>query len=71
MSFLHTWNIKVFYFVLRLELLYINKHFMSSTIFVEKKDDWIAAVYDNEWYPGVAAEVSWILAYIIDELSCF
>ena len=36
-----------------------------------KKGDWVAAVYDNEWYPGVAAEVSWILAYIIDKLSCF
>ena len=36
-----------------------------------KKDDWVAAVYDNEWYPGVVAEVSWILAYIIDKLSCF
>ena len=23
-----------------------------------KIDDWIAAVYDNEWYPGVVAEVS-------------
>ena len=22
-----------------------------------EKDDWVAAVYDNEWYPGVAAEV--------------
>ena len=22
-----------------------------------KKDDWVAAVYDNEWYPGLVAEV--------------
>ena len=36
-----------------------------------KKDKWVAAVYDNEWYPGVVVEVGWILAYIIDKLSCF
>ena len=22
-----------------------------------KKDDWVAVAYDNEWYPGFAAEV--------------
>ena len=21
-----------------------------------KKDDWVAAIYDNEWFPDVAAE---------------
>ena len=31
-----------------------------------KKDDWVVEVYDNEWYPGVAVEVGWILAYVID-----
>ena len=36
-----------------------------------KKDDWVAAVYDNEGYPGVVAEVGWILAYVIDKLTCF
>ena len=38
-----------------------------------KKDDWVAAVYDNDnkWYPGVVAESSWILAYIIDKCTCF
>ena len=36
-----------------------------------KKYDWVAAVYDNERYPGVVAEVGWILAYITDKLTCF
>ena len=36
-----------------------------------KKDKWVAAVYDNEWYPGVVVEVGWILAYIIEKLFCF
>ena len=36
-----------------------------------KKDDWVAAGYDNEGYPGVVAEVGWRLAYITDKLTCF
>ena len=36
-----------------------------------KKDDSVAAVYYNEWYPGVVAEVGWILAYITDKHTCF
>ena len=36
-----------------------------------KKDDWVAVVYDNEWYLGVVVEVGWILAYIPDNFTCF
>ena len=36
-----------------------------------KKDKWVAAIYDNEWYPRVVVEVGWVLAYIIDKRSCF
>ena len=36
-----------------------------------KKDDWVAAVYHNQWYSGVVAEVGWILAYITDKHTCF
>ena len=36
-----------------------------------KKDDWVAAVYDNEWYLGVVVKVGWILAFIIDKISWF
>ena len=36
-----------------------------------KKDDWVAAVYDNEWYLGLVAEVGWILSYISDKLTWF
>ena len=34
-----------------------------------KRGDWVAAVYDNEWYSGVVAEVGWILSYITGKLA--
>ena len=51
--------------------LFIHKQaFDDIDNLFRKKDKWVAAVYDNEWYPGVVVEVGWILAYIIDKLSC-
>ena len=77
MPSLHTWNIKIFvlfclFFILIIALSYINQYILDViNNLYWKQDDWVAAVYDNEWYPGTVAEVSWILAYIIDKLSCF
>ena len=71
MSSLHTWNIQ--FFILFSDYnSFIHKQGLDIiNNLCRKEDDWVVAVYDNEWYPGVVAEVSWILAYIIDKLSCF
>ena len=76
MPSLHTWNVKIFCFVLFVFYFDYSSFIHKPALDVInnlywKQDDWVAAVYDNEWYPGTVAEVSWILAYIIDKLSCF
>ena len=64
-SYAHeTWT--TFYFILRL----LKQPLDVISNICWKKDDWVVAVYNNEWYPGVVVEVGWILAYIIDKMSC-
>ena len=56
-------NIKIFYFVLFVFYFDYNSFIHKQALDVinnlyRKQDDWVAAVYDNEWYPGTVAEVS-------------
>ena len=68
MPSLHTWNIKK----IILSSDYNSfKHKQVLNNLYWRQDGWVAAVYDNECYPGAVAEVIWTLAYIIDQLSCF
>ena len=65
--YLCTWNIKKLLFYSQVTTLLPD---VINNLYL-KKDDSAAAVYNNEWYPGVVAEVSWILSYITDKLTCF
>ena len=70
MSFLRTWNIKKKFVLFSDYNSFIHEQALDViNNLCWKRDDWVAAVYDNEWYPGVVAEVGWILAYITDKLA--
>ena len=70
MSFLCKWNIKTLFVLFWDYNSFIHEQALDVIKnLCWKRDDRVAAVYDNEWYPGVAAEVGWILAYITDKLA--
>ena len=71
MSLLRTWNIKNFSFYSEITTFIQEQVLDAINNLHWKKDDSVAAVYYNEWYPGVVAEVGWILAYITDKHTCF
>ena len=67
--FLSTWNIKKLFILFSDYNSFIHEQALDViNNLCWKKDDWVAAVYDNEWYPGVVCKVGWILAYITDNL---
>ena len=57
--FTHMKDKKTFYFSLRLLQLVHEQEQALDVIsnLCQKRGDWVAVVYDNEWYPGVVAEV--------------
>ena len=70
MSFLRTWNIKKNFVLFSDYNSFIHEQALDViNNLCWKRDDWVAAVYDNDWYPGVVAEVCWILGYITDKLA--
>ena len=72
MPSLHTWNIKKKFILFSDYNSFIHKQVLDViNNLYQKQDDWVAVVYDNESYPGVVAEVSWILSCITNKLSCF
>ena len=72
MPSLHTWNIKKNFILFSDYNSFIHKQVLDViNNLYQKQDDWVAVVYDNESRPGVVAEVSWILSYITNKLSCF
>ena len=59
---------KTFYVILRLELFHTwTKTWCHQQSLLEER--WLGSC--SEWYPGVVAEVGWILSDIIDRFSCF